>query len=56
MVITYPDGSVYTEHKDGTNFLTSADGNKTLIEHPGKSNLSEVKFKIMPLSKSHMIL
>ena len=35
MVIRYPDGTVYTTHKDGTRFLTSADSNTVIIEHNG---------------------
>lgn len=35
MVIQYPDGTIYTTHKDGTKFLTSADSNTITIEHNG---------------------
>lgn len=33
MVINYPDGHTYTEHKDGTKFYTSPDGNHIWVEH-----------------------
>ena len=33
MVINYPDGHTYTEHKDGTKFYTSPDGNTIWVEH-----------------------
>ncbi len=36
MVIRYPDGTVYTTHKDGTKFLTSPDSNLITIENESK--------------------
>jgi len=38
MIIQYPDGTIYTTHKDGTKFLTSADSNTITIEHQGIFN------------------
>mmetsp|Transcript_4562 Transcript_4562/g.3773 ORF Transcript_4562/g.3773 Transcript_4562/m.3773 type:complete len:226 (+) Transcript_4562:1303-1980(+) len=46
IVINYPDGSTYTEHRDGTKFLTSPDGNVITVEH---KNYATVKVTYDPV-------
>lgn len=33
MVIKYPDGSQYTQHKDGTKMMVSASQDSVIVEH-----------------------
>lgn len=50
IVITYKDGSLYTQHKDGTKMYTSSDGQIVLVESEKyatiKVRLDEVKARM----------
>jgi len=35
IAVTYKDGSLFCQHRDGTKFHTSADGNEIIVEKFG---------------------
>ena len=36
VIVTFQDGSTYTQHQDGTKILTNAEGTEITVEHKGE--------------------